>query len=839
MRFILYSFFALCLVSSFLPAQTLIGTVLGASNEGLPGASIRVEGRDVGTLTYTDGRFRIQLDKGINRLEFSYLGYADSVITIHIQQDTSITIHLQTNDVQLETVEITRGKKDPAYAIMKKVIANKKSHYKQFDTYNCESYMKLRIERDTMPNARQRKAIIDSLGTDSLPEPGENKRLVKLIESHSDIYYKAPGRYKTVVKGYYNSANRPNPSGVFGQNYNEFGSDTRDPYLFYMDVSDADFNFYKNLIQAPGLSDRPYISPLHDALWSLTYSYRLISTGYIGNKLVYEIAIEPHNAVGPTFSGTIWIEKGSYAIHKLDLLANPSSLIFFKSLQLRHSYQALNAQARVLALEQYNYSIKDGRVWIFGENETSYKNYQINIEHPKGRFNNEVRRTEQEAYERDSSYWASVRPVALQPAEQIHKFRQDSISIQMMSPEHLAELDSAYNQNGILDFLFNGVTYRNRAAGMRYYFNAIAEQIRPLGVGGYRHALGGSATKTWERFTSLTVAGELNYGFNNNDLKGNMRFSYGHDPVHFGRAFFRFGDQYVLVNNFATIANILSRSNFVRKVNVGGGYRRELFNGFFGRVSIDYADRTPINDLNLSEWSQNLFGGENEPASFDPYREFILTLRVNYTPGQKYQREPYRKIRLGSKWPTFGIEYRKAIAGVAGSELNYDYVEIGAKQEFKVGAMGTSRWKARAGRFLQASNIRFTDLKFIRGTDPYFFAAPMDAFQLLGPTLSTQNAWFEGHYLHDFAGTLIEKIPLLKRLPLEAQAGGGVLAMEDGNFLHGELFAGVGVPFRILKTRIKLAAYYVTSYSNIDRALQGQFKFGISVFDPIRRRWNF
>jgi hypothetical protein len=153
--------------------------------------------------------------------------------------------------------------------------------------------------------------------------------------------------------------------------------------------------------------------------------------------------------------------------------------------------------------------------------------------------------------------------------------------------------------------------------------------------------------------------------------------------------------------------------------------------------------------------------------------------------------------------------------------------------------MGTSRWNAQAGTFVQASNIRFTDLRFIRGTDPYFFAGPMYFFQLLRETRSTRNAWFEFHHLHDFGGALIEKIPLLKKLPLEAQAGGGLLAMEDGNLLHAELFAGVGVPFRIRKTRLKLAGYYVAAYGNVNNTIQGQVKFGISIYDPIKRRWNF
>ena len=838
MKYIFYLvlFFSASLSAS---AQQLKGLVIDEKDRPLAGASIRMEGRDEGTMSLTDGRFRLVLAPGSYSLQVSFLGYADTLIPFRFRSDTSIVIRMRRADLQLETVEITRGKKDPAYAIMREVISRKKDYLRQFDNYRRETYMKLRLDSDTMPRKKEEQAIIDSLGVEALPEPGDNKSPYKLIESVSEVYFKTPGRFKTIVKAYYNSDDKPNTDALSEEGMYRRKSDTRDPYLFYIDPSDAEFNFYQNLIQAPGLSDRPYISPLHDLLWALTYRFRLTGTSEVDGRLVYEISVEALNPEGPAFSGRIWVEKGSFALRRIELEANASSLIFFKTFSLKQQYTTLPGKERVLALEQYSYSIKDGRVWLFGQNEMSHRNYAVDVDMERGIFNNELRRTEQEAYDRDSSYWAQVRPVGLEEGEKVFLKKQDSIVARLMSVEHLAELDSMYNQNDVLDYLFNGVTLRNRAAGMRYYFSALSEQVRPFGVGGYRHAPFFSITKTWKNFKSLSVASELNYGFNNHDLKGNLSLSFRHDPVHTGTAYLRGGDEYVLVNNLATIANIFSRSNYVRKVNAGFGYKREVLNGLILRADIDYADRTPIDDIQLSQWSEDLFGANNQPASFDPYREMIFSFRIRFTPGQKYQMEPYRKINLGSKWPTFGLLYKKAIPGILNSELNYDYLELGATQEFQVGAMGTSRWKARAGRFLQSSNIRFTDFKFIRGTDPYFFAGAMDFFQLLGPTLSTQNAWFEGHYLHDFGGALVEKIPLLKKLPLEAQAGGGLLAMEDGNFLHGELFAGLGVPFRIRKTRLKLSGYFVTSYTNINKALQGQFKFGISIFDPIKRRWNY
>ena len=256
-------------------------------------------------------------------------------------------------------------------------------------------------------------------------------------------------------------------------------------------------------------------------------------------------------------------------------------------------------------------------------------------------------------------------------------------------------------------------------------------------------------------------------------------------------------------------------------------------------ASVDFADRKPIDGLDLAKWSEELFGEFNVPETFDPYREFLFDLKIRFIPGQKYIMEPYRKINLASKWPTFTLHYKKAIAGIINSEINFDYLALRVNHEFRPATFGISRWSVNVGRFLQANNIRFTDFTFFRGSDPFLFANPLRAFQLLGPTISTQNAFFDGHYLHDFGGALMDKIPLLKRTRLQSSAGTGILMIEDGNFLHSEIYAGLQYPFRIRTQLFKAGAYFVTSYSTHDDAIRTQIKFGLTFFNPVKSRWEY
>jgi hypothetical protein len=80
---------------------------------------------------------------------------------------------------------------------------------------------------------------------------------------------------------------------------------------------------------------------------------------------------------------------------------------------------------------------------------------------------------------------------------------------------------------------------------------------------------------------------------------------------------------------------------------------------------------------------------------------------------------------------------------------------------------------------------------------------------------------------------------LLNKIKAQATVGAGTLITQDGSFFHSEVFAGIGVPFRIRMQRLKISGFVVTSYSNLDNAIGTQFKIGLSSYDITRRRWDY
>ncbi|MDX2283317.1 MAG: DUF5686 and carboxypeptidase regulatory-like domain-containing protein [Bacteroidia bacterium] len=834
-RFLLLTLLALCGLRT--AAQSLSGTVTDPDGQPLPYVKVYIHGAQAGALSRESGTYALKLPAGQQVVVFQCLGYETFQDTLLIRGAERLDVVLAPSDVQMEAIEISVGKEDPAYAIMEQAIAAKKQYLRELPAWQRSSYIRIRIEQDTLVRIKDTLAgrSPDSLRRDSITP----RRPILLLESQNLTYFEAPASYRSRVLAYQDrSVSRTASIKGAGEDDRAYETITQDPLLFYPDPGETRISLYQNLITVLRLGDRPFVSPFHSELWRLTYRYRLAERRYEEGRVVYVIDILPRNRESASFEGRIELVDGIWAIRSADLTLMPGALGWFDRFAFQHRYAQTASGEWVLAEETYTYELKEGRVRSYGHTFAQHSDYRFGAE-TRDLNRNELTRVERDAFEKDSAWWAQIRPVALGSAEQDFVRVQDSLKTQYTSPDHLRTLDSSYNHLSLLDIFLQGIGFRDRVRQMDYYFYPLISQVRPYGVGGYRHALGGTIEKTFRRGTALQVSGELDYGFVNRDLKGELELGFVYAPRRFARAFIKGGDVYGMVTANESLSAILSRSNFINKVFIRGGHSFELLNGLYLDTEFEFADRKAIDELELEEWTEELFGENNTPRSFDPYREARFEIRLRYTPGQRFRMEPYRKILLGSKWPTFTLKYKKAVPGIFGSEINFDFLSLKVEHEFRPGTFGIARWSLLAGTFIQDNNLRFNDYTFFRGSDPFIFVNPLANYQLLGRTLSTPNEFVAGHYLHDFGRVLFSRLPLIRRTALQASAGAGLLMIRDNQFLHSEVFAGLQYPFRFKRQRFKVGAYYVTAYSNYENALTGQFKFGITFFNTIKNRWEY
>ena len=145
--------------------------------------------------------------------------------------------------------------------------------------------------------------------------------------------------------------------------------------------------------------------------------------------------------------------------------------------------------------------------------------------------------------------------------------------------------------------------------------------------------------------------------------------------------------------------------------------------------------------------------------------------------GQKYISRPDMKIELDSKWPAFTINYTKAIPGIAGSVVNYDYVALNVEQTFSIGNIGNSRYSVTGGVFPNNSYMGFMDYHHFDGNQTIFGLHYFTGFQLLQYYVaSTIKAFVEAHYEHHFNGLMLSRIPKLNRLKWQLVVGGHYLS---------------------------------------------------------------
>jgi hypothetical protein len=270
---------------------------------------------------------------------------------------------------------------------------------------------------------------------------------------------------------------------------------------------------------------------------------------------------------------------------------------------------------------------------------------------------------------------------------------------------------------------------------------------------------------------------------------------------------------------------------------MGSSIEYELFNGFYGGLSLDFSERRSLKDFKFIR-SFDEYLPNDDPLDFKSYQTLITNVTISYTPQQKYMREPYRKVVLGSKWPTFSLNYERGIPRLFGSDVDHEYLQLDIRQTFKIGTLGTSSYRLSGGKFLSSKKLYDPDMKYQRRSDPIWFSNPLYSFQGLDSTLPTIDYVFEAHLVHHDNGAIINKIPFMKKTRIGLVFGGGAMYIKEYNWQHYELLAGLERNFKIFKRRLRVGVYTVFSDGNrVEPRIN--YKVSFAILNDRSMKWNF
>ncbi len=818
-------------------SQTLSGFIMDESNNPIPFATVKVkELQNTGAKADLNGYYEFFVPIGQYELIYSSVGYETVNLKYTIDNDRVYKqdIYLKEKTTNLQTIEIKTKRGNVGYEIIKNVIANRDQLMAPFQGFKCEIYVKetetfktkekKSKDDEEVENANEPKDVFEEEKKEIDSKINQGKRL-NLSESQITVNFQYPNKIKEIKTAH---AKIGYPQQLYLR---------RSPIY-----SKLQFDFYKGLMKMEYLHETPIVSPLHTS-GILSYKYRLKEIITEGNDTIYKIKVSPRSVGTSSMEGFLYVKKHEWALTKVDVTLHKGNLKIYDDFRIIQEYTKFDS-VWLVTRQRFEYKTKYFKETVFGESEITYSDYELNPEFPHKFFGAEVAATTKEAYERDSTYWNKLRPTPLTPEEQRKKFVQDSLQAIYTSEEYLDSVDQSFNQITFLKVLYQGVGHRNRDKKVQWYFSSLADFIEPVGIGAPRAGPYISYFKKFENQQYLSTWMNSSIGLLNGDVRGNTGMYHYYNPKKLAQYYLYYSHGLGSVNWNTAYLDQLKLSNYFQKDDFTASHNFEIFNGLRLSTQMSVQYRYPLGDLRLVDvpWVDSLVE-KGEPYDFEPYTSTRATVVLSYTPFQKYVSEPYRKVVLGSVWPTFSIRYKKGINNLFGSDIDFDFIELGYWQEINIGTMGKSNIYANAGRFLNQNKIELVDKKFFRRSDStifrYLMSTPTQTFQNLKYSYETDNWYAKLHYIHHFNGAIINKVPFMKKTRIKSLAGAGFLFIpEYNNFFYHEFYIGIERNFKFLRNIIRPAIYLVYSDSN-QQTSNLRIKFSFDVLDTRDMKFNF
>ncbi len=833
-RFLFFFVLVLVLHSNAVAQFGLSGNIMDETGESIPFAKVYVKNSaDLRTIADAEGHYELRLFPDEYFLVFSALGYEDreSYVTISDGDQIKDIVLFPTAIQELEDITVAAKKTNPGRDIMLKVVAKRDTINPWNHPHTVHGYIRAteKIDRKDDDNSEKEKKKKETEAENNDPngieDPFAEQRKedailannMNLVEVDLILNYGGNGKVKELRNAFEQRGAKRNN-------------------LYYTTTVKSNFNFFENLLHLDDLHENPVSSPISGP-GILSYKYRLVAQYMEDGYKIDKIKITPRNIATTTLEGYIYVIDSLWLVQKLELTMEQGNLLIYDYFTIYQEYDHPGDSLCVLKKQVLDYGVKYKSEESTCKTVATFDEYNFNPVFPPKFFSNEVAFTEKEAYDKDTTFWAQTRKEELTPEERAYILAKDSIYEYTHRVEYLDSIDSVFNKVTALKVLWWGVDHRNRAKKSQWTINSLAGLIRPIFIAGPRVAPGFFYFKKWENEQFIDSYTEVSYGFLNQDIKGATNIDFRYSPFHFGTASLGFSHNFDVIRGFDAITQIYKRDNFIETTELQVGNEYEITNGMFLETQFSFSERRSLDGYKFLNFADSVLPN-NDPTAFESYQAMLLDVTLKYTPGQKYMREPNRKVILGSKWPTFYVWYQKGIPTIFGSDVDHDYIRFGVRQSFNLGLIGTSSYHITTGMFLNTRNLKDADQKFHRRSDPLWFSNPLFSFQGLDSTLPTQKIYYEAHYVHHAKGAILNKIPFMKKTGIGLVFGGGALYIPEFEWQHYEILAGLERNFKLSKRLLRVGIYGVLSDGN-KIAPTPSWKISFAVLNNRNLKWNF
>ncbi|MDJ1467874.1 DUF5686 and carboxypeptidase-like regulatory domain-containing protein [Xanthocytophaga flava] len=730
------------------------------TGEGMPFVAVAFKGTTIGTTTDFNGNYKLVTHTLQDSLTATAISYTEKSKLVNRKATTqAIDFQLVPASISLNEIKIYAGE-NPAYAILRKIVRNKEKNDKRsLDYFEYESYNKIEIDVDNISEKlKKRKAIkkiqqvIDSVEV-LAGEDGKPILPLFISESFSNVYYrKSPEKKREHIL-------KTRVTGVGIQDGTLISQMAGSSF--------QEYNFYRNWLN---ILNKDFVSPIADG-WKLYYEYFLVDSAEVNGHYSYRIDFEPKRPQDLAFTGTMWIDKATFALVQVDAtMSKTANLNFIEKIKLQQELAPTEAgpwipvKTRVLIDVA---EITNQSAGMLAKFYTSNERVVVNQPHST-KFYDVGIEMEPTAQIKDEAFWDEHRHEPLTESEKNVYAMIDSIKNIPLIRSYIEIANivvNGYKKAGpidigpyILAYSYNTVEGSYARLGFKTNIDFsdkwVLKGYGGYGFGDHRFKYGAEIQRIFSKkhWTTLSVRHSYDLervGLLSQDVWDNTLFLVSSRFGTFRRPF-------MLRNN-----QIAFQTDFVR--------------GFTQKIKLRQWQFDPL--YNFTYYTNPT---DTQLATDDNFQSTEITFESRFAQNEQFLINDNTRISLGTTKPVLTLSYTLGLKGIVGGGFNYHKIALNLSQSINVGSLGRASYSISAGYI--PSTVPYPILQSHQGNQTFFYIN--NAYNLMNFFEFVSDRYASVQLQHNFEGLLFNRIPLIRKLKWRLVANANVLygGLSDKNY---------------------------------------------------------
>ena len=779
-------------------------------------ANIYIKELATGTTSNIDGEYHLDLQKGNWNLHYRYLGYQTKEVVVDMtENDLVMDVALAPQTYQLKEVKVLASGEDPAYYVMRKAIAMGDYYTKQVSEYNNMVYLKGSGKVTSVPKLFKKQLEKEGITPNKtfvteniskihfeLPNKVEEEvisiRSSGLDEQADPMQFITANLYNTKDEGFISPLDKTafavyrfELESVFedqGRMINKIKVTPKrkgkDLFRGFINIAETYWNIHsadlKLNLPMTDVHMHQLYAPVKDEVWmpvSFDFHIKFKGMGF-GLEGMYVASIKDYNVtlnpdLNHDYLKKLDISKKQEDQEIANLGNKESTILSTKEKKRKEQIQTL--------LEKDDMNNSDMRKLARLMEKDTEKPKKEQVKEPL-EIKIEKVKIAKDAKDKDSLYWAEMRPIPLSEDEKISFEEKDSIEIIRNTPEYKDSVRRANREFKFKHLLF-GKTYSYKESNSRFSTPGLLsfDKVSYNTVQGFTFNAPFKYTKsdTLGHYFSLTP--DFTYAFSRKHLDFSLGSVYRYNGLKRAYLGFKVGSEAVDFNQKSGIDPLLNaigslhfKDNYMKLFDnnyIDLWHNFDIANGLRLSTTLSYAERKQLNNTNSfyitdpddKDYTSNIPEGIN-PNLVQDSKSLAFVAKLEYTPRHRYYIDKgVKRMTYFHQQPTFSLKYKQGINDILDSDVDFSLLEFSVRQELETGFNDRFEYNVKAGKFLSNDNMHFSDFKHFNTSKPtVMFSSGLNTFRLLDYYQhSTNEDYLEAHAQFTSDRFLLKRLPIL------------------------------------------------------------------------------